>query len=58
MLIFSRKNGDSFILVLPDGRHVEIYVAARSLHVVRVAITAPADVKILRAELLAERRPE
>lgn len=49
MLVFSRKIGESFRI---DGAiHVEILEYARGQ--VRVGITAPPEVKVLRSELLA-----
>ena len=54
MLVITRNSEhDMIILELPDGREIEMRVTkvTGKVSTVRVAITAPRDVKILRKEL-------
>lgn len=51
MLVISRKTGESVVI----GNSLVVISESRN-GVVKLAIQAPADVKILRSELLTERK--
>ena len=55
MLALKRKQGESVTLTLPDGRAIVVFISSWDNHVCKVAIEAPADVKILRTELIGQR---
>jgi carbon storage regulator len=52
MLVLCRKLGETIVLSRPDGLRVEIAVVDVVRDKVRLGITAPDDVKIVRSELL------
>lgn len=52
MLILSRRTGQRVFLFLPDGTRIEVVVIERRLDRVRLGFLAPADVEILREELV------
>lgn len=56
MLVLSRKLTEAIIITLPDGRNVEIRVVDIDYGKVRLGITAPRDVPIMRQELLSEEK--
>jgi len=64
VLVLSRKKHERIIVDLPDGRTVEAMVVDIGNDRVRIGISAPRDVRIIRAELLdragesGERRAE
>jgi len=47
MLVLSRRNGESLVLTLDDGREIEVRVVAGGP--CRLAVNAPADVAVGRA---------
>lgn len=51
MLALTRKHDQKIILTMPDGREILINVARIYGEKVRLAITAPDDVLIRRAEI-------
>jgi carbon storage regulator CsrA len=56
-LIISRKRGEKFVAMI-DGKAVWVKVLDIRQGWVRLAITAPLDVKIMREELLAAGQEE
>lgn len=48
MLVLSRKPGESLLI----GDNVEIFISEVSGDKVKIGITAPSDMKIIRSELL------
>lgn len=57
MLILTRQEGAALILTMPDGREIEFVVCGieyrgRGRSRVKVGIVAPADVSIVRDELV------
>jgi len=55
MLSLSRRHGESITLILPNGEEILVSVIkGKSSDAVRVGITAPDDVEIIRTELLEE----
>lgn len=53
-LVLARKSGEGITLKLPDGTAVKIACEIDHLNRVKLSITAPRGVQILRDELLAE----
>lgn len=51
MLVLSRRPQQSVIIILPDGRRVEVAVLRLQSGVVRIGIEAPSDIAIVRDEL-------
>lgn len=56
MLTLSRKSGESVLILLPDGRHITIFVQQEIRGSTRLSIDAPKDVIIFREELLEKAR--
>jgi carbon storage regulator CsrA len=55
MLVLKRKPNESVRVVGPDGRTVEItVVSVDGRDAVRLAFSAPPDVRIVRSELLPQ----
>lgn len=52
MLVLSRRESESVVLQLEDGRHITVFVSVIEGRQVRLAFDAPATVKILRDDLL------
>jgi carbon storage regulator len=52
MLVITRRPGESIIIETPSGEYIEIAVLGVKGNQVRVGTAAPADVTILRDELL------
>lgn len=52
MLVLSRKNGQKVVIQLPDKRLVSVLVNRINGNAVSLAVDAPADIKVLRGELL------
>lgn len=55
MLALKRKKGESITVTLPDGRVMVFEIVDVRGETVRVGVEAPADVQILRTELIGER---
>lgn len=53
MLVLSRKESESLILMLPDGREVKIAVVRIMGHKVRIGIDAPREMAVHRREIHA-----
>ncbi|MBU6222666.1 MAG: carbon storage regulator [Planctomycetes bacterium] len=51
MLVLSRKVDQSVVLTCPDGTVIDVMVTRIEPHKVRLGVTAPADVSIVRREL-------
>lgn len=51
-LAFTRKDGESFYLILEDGLEIIIQVESEASDTTKVRVTAPNSVQILREELL------
>ena len=56
-LHLSRDLGESFVIVLPDGREVWVELRKSWQGGARVVIDAPRDVVVLREEILEQYRP-
>jgi len=57
MLVLTRKESEAILLVLPDGRKINVMVVAireGSTDTVRLGIDAPLDVSIWRKELMGD----
>ena len=52
MLVITRRPGESLIIELPTGEQIEITVLTNTSNQVRIGTDAPADMKIVREELL------
>ena len=52
MLVITRRPGESLIIELPTGEQIEITVLSNTSNQVRIGTDAPADMKIVREELL------
>jgi carbon storage regulator len=52
MLVLSRRRGESFVIFLPDGREITVTVVERGYDKMRLGIEAPADIVIMRSELI------
>ena len=57
MIVITRRPGESLIIELPTGEQIEITVLTNTSNQVRIGTDAPADMKIVREELL-EKLPE
>lgn len=55
MLVLSRHRSESVVLVLPDGREVNVTLCDVRADKARIGFEAPQDVKIMRREIY---RPE
>lgn len=55
MLTYSLRHFEALLITLPDGRVVRLTVADVDRGRCRIGVSAPADVKILRQELIADR---
>ena len=51
MLVLSRKNGESVIIVSPQGTSIEVLVTKVDYNQAKIGINAPADFKIFRKEI-------
>lgn len=51
MLVLSRKNGESVIIVSPQGTSIEVLVTKVDYNQAKIGIDAPADFKIFRREI-------
>jgi carbon storage regulator CsrA len=51
MLILSRKNGESVVIVSPQGTSIEVLVTKVDYNQAKIGINAPADFKIFRKEI-------
>jgi carbon storage regulator len=51
MLVLSRKEGKSVVMVLPSGEKITIVINSISGNRTSLGIDAPRDVKIIRGEL-------
>lgn len=58
MLVLTRKQSQGIVLVLADGRKLEIVVSKVSGNQVKLVIDAPLDVAIARKELKLRERTE
>jgi len=56
MLILTRRPGETLIIELPTGELVEVTVLGIKGNQIKIGIDAPADIAIVREELL-ERLP-
>lgn len=56
MLTVARKVGERVVILLPDGRRVEVVVADLTPYRAQIGIEAPPDVKVVRKELLEGER--
>ena len=54
MLVVTRRPGESLIIELPTGEQIKITVLTNTSNQVRIGTDAPADMKIVREELLAK----
>ncbi|TWT57701.1 hypothetical protein KOR42_10650 [Thalassoglobus neptunius] len=54
MLVLSRHVDEDIVITLEDGRRIEIKAVAMRGDRVRIGITAPRTIKILRAEILEQ----
>ena len=54
MIVITRRPGESLIIELPTGEQIEITVLTNTSNQVRIGTDAPADMKIVREELLEE----
>jgi sRNA-binding carbon storage regulator CsrA len=52
MLVLGTREGERIVLRLPDGREIELLMVRAAKGKSRIAIEAPADVKILREKLV------
>ncbi len=52
MLCITRYPGESFVLTLPGGEEIFVEIAGECRHRLKVRISAPGEVKVLRTELL------
>ncbi|MEA3244401.1 MAG: carbon storage regulator [Pseudomonadota bacterium] len=52
MLILTRRPGETLIIELPTGERIEITVLGIKGNQVRIGTDAPADISIVRNELL------
>lgn len=52
MFVITRRPGESLIIELPTGEQIEITVLSNTSNQVRIGTDAPADMKIVREELL------
>ena len=52
MLILTRRPGETIMIELPSGEQIQIAVLGQKGNQVRVGIDAPADMVILREELV------
>jgi len=52
MLILTRRPGESLIIELPTGEQIEVTVLSIKGNQVRIGTDAPADMAIVREELL------
>ena len=52
MIVITRRPGESLIIELPTGEQIEITVLTNTSNQVRIGTDAPADMKIVREELL------
>ena len=55
MLCLSRNRGERLLILLPDGRRVEVVVTHIDGGKVRLGISAARDITVLRSELLDAR---
>ena len=51
MLVLSRKNGESVVIVSPQGTSIEVLVTKIDYNQAKIGINAPADFKIFRREI-------
>ena len=51
MLVLTRKQGESVILVLPDGQHILLKIFEWNYNEARLGFEAPVDVDIWREEI-------
>jgi carbon storage regulator CsrA len=58
MLSLTRRIGQEVVVTLPDGREMIVKVLTLAADKVRLGFAAPADVKIMRTELLDAGRTE
>ena len=54
MLVLGRGEEEKLRLTLADGRHIWITICQVRLKRVRLGVDAPADVEIMREEILPE----
>ncbi len=52
MLILTRRPGETLIIALPNGEHIEVTVLGTKGNQVRIGTEAPEDISIVRQELL------
>ncbi len=57
-LVLERREGQDILVKLPDGRELVIGVVSIKGGAVRIAVRAPADLKVDRAEVAQRRRAE
>lgn len=58
MLVLSRAKYETCVIVLPDGREVEVKYLEIKQGKVRLGFTAPVDIKIHRSEVMERVREE
>ena len=56
MLILTRRPGESIIIETPAGERITVTVLGVKGNQVRIGTDAPDDIRILREELVEERR--
>jgi len=52
MLVITRRPGESLIIELPTGEQIKITILTNTSNQARIGMDAPADMKIVREELL------
>lgn len=52
MLILTRRIGETIVIELPTGEHIEVAVLGVKGNQVRIGTEAPGDIQIMREELL------
>jgi len=52
MLILTRRPGETLIIALPTGEHIEVTVLGTKGNQVRIGTEAAEDISIVRQELL------
>ncbi len=57
MLVLSRIPGERIILTTPDGYTIEILYDSCKKQRIRLAFTAPIEIKIMRKEIIDDRTP-